>query len=83
MINRLTEFIAQTKGISTSRWIYFDKGYSYTYDGEQLVQAITNFKEDKKVVQERVTANPGLSSREVEKRLEEFGLNELKHKKKK
>ena len=35
------------------------------------------------MVQERVTANPGLSSREVEKRLEEFGLNELKHKKKK
>jgi len=48
MINRLTEFIAQTKGISTNRWIYFDQGLSYTYDGDQLVQAITNFKEDKK-----------------------------------
>ena len=35
------------------------------------------------MVQERVTANPGLSSREVEKRLKEFGLNELQHKKKK
>lgn len=48
MINRLNEFIAQTKGISTSRWIYFDKGFSYTYGGEQLVQAKTDFKEDKK-----------------------------------
>jgi Ca2+-transporting ATPase len=34
------------------------------------------------VVQERVTNIPGLSSKEVEKRLKEFGLNELKHKKK-
>jgi len=48
MVNRLTEFIAQTKGISTSRVIYFDKGRSYTYDTEQLVQAITDFTQDKK-----------------------------------
>jgi hypothetical protein len=48
MINRLTEFLAQTKAISTSGVIYFDDGTSYTYDGEQLVQAVTDFKEDKK-----------------------------------
>jgi len=48
MINRLTEFIAQTKGMSTSRWIYFDQGKSYTYDNEQLVQAFTDFTNDKK-----------------------------------
>ena len=48
MVNRLTEFIAQTKGISTNRYIYFDQGISYTYDEEQLVQAFTDFKEDKK-----------------------------------
>jgi len=48
MVNRLTEFIAQTKGISTNRVIYFNEGKSYTYDTEQLVQAITDFTEDKK-----------------------------------
>jgi len=48
MVNRLTEFIAQTKGISTSRVIYFHKGKSYTYDTEQLVQAVTDFTQDKK-----------------------------------
>jgi len=48
MVNRLTEFIAQTKGISTNRWIYFDNGKSYTYDTEQLVQAVTDFTQDKK-----------------------------------
>ena len=35
------------------------------------------------MVQERVSANPGLSNREVERRIKEFGLNELQHKKKK
>lgn len=48
MVNRLTEFIAQTKGISTNRIIYFDRGKSYTYDSEQLVQAFTDFTQDKK-----------------------------------
>lgn len=48
MVNRLTEFIAQTKGISTNRWIYFDRGKSYTFDKEQLLQAFTDFTEDKK-----------------------------------
>lgn len=35
------------------------------------------------MVQERATSNPGLTSREVEKRIKEFGLNELQNKKKK
>jgi len=48
MVNRLTEFVAQTKSISTNRLIYFDQGKSYTYDNEQLVQAFTDFTEDKK-----------------------------------
>jgi len=48
IVNRLTEFISQTKSISTNRWIYFDKGKSYTFDTEQLVQAFTDFTEDKK-----------------------------------
>lgn len=75
MVNRFKNYIDLTKKISESGIIYCDSGFLYTFGKNQMFQAITDIRNDKK------TINFGLDKKTFKINVEKFSEFEKQYKK--